>query len=134
MHLLSSAPKPVVTPNPVNPNPVTPNPVTPNPPVVDPPTTCPEAQGQKITVDGVEYEIQCTYAVSSNYEAYAEHTTNGLQECMALCSADPQCNGANIWDDGASDGCLLFKEWEYPATGLITPGDPLMSFVPVTKR
>ncbi|KAK8119975.1 uncharacterized protein PG998_004601 [Apiospora kogelbergensis] len=109
-----NAPKPVVTPNPVNPNPVTPNPVTPNPPLLTRPRLVPRPKARR--------------------SRWTESSTRSSAQCMALCSADPQCNGANIWDDGASDGCLLFKEWEYPATGLITPGDPLMSFVPVTKR
>ncbi|KAK6827495.1 hypothetical protein PG987_010836 [Apiospora arundinis] len=126
-------PKPVI-PQPVTPQPVTPQPVTPPAPVVSPPTTCPQAEGRRVTVDGVEYEIQCKYAVTSNFQSYAEHTTNGVEECMTLCSADPQCQGANLWEDGASDGCLLFKEWEFPPTALIRPGDQLMSFIPVTKR
>jgi hypothetical protein len=101
---------------------------------IGPPKHCPEVAGRVVTVDGVTYEIQCEFGISDRFDSYREKTTKDVGECMALCSADPRCQGANLFDDGADEGCVMMKDWEYPASGSVTPGTNMMSFVPVKKR
>ncbi|KAK7957962.1 hypothetical protein PG988_012810 [Apiospora saccharicola] len=91
--------------------------------------------GRHITVGGVEYEVQCTHGINERFEEVLDDpTTNGIGECMAKCSANPKCQGANLYDNGKEGGCVMMVDWEYPATGLIGPGQDLLSFVPVKKR
>ena len=85
-------------------------------------------------MSGVTYQIQCTKGISDRFDSYIEKTTKDVGECMALCSADPRCQGANLYDDGAVEGCVMMKDWEFPASGSVSPGVNMMSFVPVKKR
>ncbi|KAK8060664.1 hypothetical protein PG996_010594 [Apiospora saccharicola] len=127
------SPEPVPEPSP-EPSPE-PNPEPIPEPPIDPPTTCPGVGGRHITVGGVEYEVQCTHGINERFEEVLDDpTTNGIGECMAKCSANPKCQGANLYDNGKEGGCVMMVDWEYPATGLIGPGQDLLSFVPVKKR
>lgn len=101
---------------------------------IGPPKHCPEVEGRIVTVDGVTYQIQCTRGISERFDSYREKTTKDVGECMALCSADSRCQGANLYDDGADEGCVMMKDWEFPASGSVSPGTNMMSFVPIKKR
>lgn len=87
-----------------------------------------------VTVGGITYEIQCDHGISDRFDSYREKTTKDVGECMAACSADPRCQGANLYDDGADEGCVMMKDWEYPASGGVDPTANMMSFVPIKKR
>lgn len=79
--------------------------------------------------------MQCTHGIHERFENVRDDpTTDGLAECMQKCSADPRCQGANLFDNGAAGGCVMMGDWEYPASGLIAPGTDMLSFVPIKKR
>ncbi|KAK8042961.1 hypothetical protein PG994_013444 [Apiospora phragmitis] len=85
----ASAPRPVdpdpKEPEPKEPETKEPEPTEPvNPPVIDPPTTCPGVDGRHITVDGVEYEVQCNRGkLKHPSRATAFYPTNASFYCTS---------------------------------------------------
>ncbi|KAK9782141.1 hypothetical protein SCARD494_13855 [Seiridium cardinale] len=102
----------------------------------DLPKHCPEIGGKIVEVDSVTYEISCTNGIIDSIPDYRAVQAKDANDCMSLCSADPQCQGANFWDDATDAYCVMVSEYDYPARGTINPQDvnSLMSMIPIKKR
>ncbi|KAJ9657956.1 hypothetical protein H2201_007963 [Coniosporium apollinis] len=86
------------------------------PPPPPPALTCPEANGQRRTVNGVNFKVYCQRAVRVyiplyQYPSYMARLAStpsmpGIttaQQCLDACARDPKCEGAN-WIENKSCG------------------------------
>lgn len=123
-----------------------PDPVTPDPyysahliedPVAPPvntiPKECPDAEGKRVTINGIEYQLFCTKSFANTIESSDATDASDIEDCMKDCSANPDCHGVNFFDDGAPGGCVHAAEWEFEPTGSQLPGKAVVA-IPVKKR
>jgi len=124
-----------VTPPPVVNPPVVDPPVV-NPPVVDPvvPKTCPAAEGQRVTIDGIEYQLFCTKSFSEKIPVSGQTDATDITQCMKDCAENPDCHGVNFFDDGSDGGCVHASEWEFEPTGGPFVGQTVLTAIPVKQR
>lgn len=69
----------------------TPPVVDPVDPVIDPvvpptiPKTCPQADGKRVTVDGIEYQLFCTKSFANYIEQSGATSAGDIAQCMKDC-------------------------------------------------
>jgi len=103
------------------------------PPVPVIPKECPDAEGKRVTIDGIEYQLFCTKSFANTIDASDATDAPDIEDCMKDCSANPDCHGVNFFDDGQAGGCVHASEWEFEPTGSQLPGKAVVA-IPVNKR
>ncbi|KAH8817374.1 hypothetical protein F5884DRAFT_664663 [Xylogone sp. PMI_703] len=83
---------------------------------MDPPPQCPDAEGQTLTIGGVEYQLYCTHGWSQALPLSFSSEAENIYDCTRQCTEKgSSCQGANYWF--ATKSCVMTSTFEFPPTG-----------------
>ncbi|KFZ23357.1 hypothetical protein V502_02164, partial [Pseudogymnoascus sp. VKM F-4520 (FW-2644)] len=83
---------------------------------MDPPPQCPGADGQTLTVGGIEYELFCHHGWKVGLPTSHVTKAKDVYDCTRQCTEKgSSCQGANYWF--ANKDCVMTSAFEFPPTG-----------------
>ncbi|KAG9233631.1 hypothetical protein BJ875DRAFT_351947, partial [Amylocarpus encephaloides] len=99
---------------------------------MDPPPKCPDADGQTLTVGGVDYQLFCTHGWSTALPTSLSTKAENLYECTRQCTErGASCQGSNYWF--ANKDCVMTSAFEFPPTGGAA-GTSVVGAIPKRKK
>lgn len=99
---------------------------------MDPPPQCPGADGQTLTVGGIEYELFCTLGWNTALPVSHSTKAENIYDCTRQCTEKgSSCQGANYWP--ASKGCDMTPAFVFPPTAAVV-GHSFVCAIPKKQK